>query len=151
MEGSGGNDPGVREQARALKDEFHPRKLEESLEGVMEERPAARRMLDFDVVLKAVAIAAVVALLLWLLIGPKIAAVALVLVFVGAWYGLARLDYERRRPTRDVGADDGDARATGPGDEGEEDDADPADAEGNEPPSSDRPDSATDDRVERDR
>jgi hypothetical protein len=94
--------PGFGEQARALRDEVAPGKLEQKLEEVIEERPKAKHLLDFTIVGKALLAAVVVALLLWLIIGPRIAAVALVVVFIGAWLGLAQTSYDRRRDTRDT-------------------------------------------------
>lgn len=94
--------PGLREQAGALKDEFSPARLEETLENAVSERPMMRHLLAFDTVLKALGAAIVVALLLMVIASAKVAAIALVLVFFVAWLGLARLSYDRRRETRDA-------------------------------------------------
>ena len=106
-------DPSLREQAGALKEEFSPARLSESLEEAASERPMMRHLLAWDTVLKALAAAVIVALIL-LLISTKVAAIALVVVFFGAWLGLARLSYDRRRDTQDARGDadrdDGDDR-----------------------------------------
>jgi Flp pilus assembly protein TadB len=95
-------DPSLREQAGALKEDFSPSRLADSLEDAASDRPMVPHLLAFDTVLKALAAAVVVALILMLLTSAKVAAVALVLVFFGAWLGLARLSYDRRRDTRDA-------------------------------------------------
>ena len=100
--------PGLREQAGALKDELSPSRLEGALEDAVSERPMMRHLLAFDTVLKALGAAVVVALVLMILVSAKLAALALVVVFFGAWLGLARLSYDRRRDTRETRGDDGD-------------------------------------------
>ncbi len=94
-------DPSAGEQARALKEEFSPARVEESLERAVEEQPMLRHLLAWDVVLKAVAVAVVVALILLLLASAAVAAIALLVVFFGGWLLLARLSYDRRRATRE--------------------------------------------------
>ncbi|HEX8074465.1 MAG TPA: hypothetical protein VF545_05740 [Thermoleophilaceae bacterium] len=111
------DDPGLGEHARELRREFSPAKLNESLEEAVEEQPLLDHLLDLGVVARAVAIGVVAGLVLWLLVGPGAAAIALVVLFLGSWYGLAQLQYDRRRPTR---AADGDADE----DEGEDEDED---------------------------
>ena len=93
---------GIGEHARALREDFAPDKLEGKLQEVIEERPKTRHMLDFAIVGKALLAAVVVALVLWLLFSPQLAAIALVVVFVGGWLLLAQLSYEKRRETRDT-------------------------------------------------
>ncbi|HEX8745330.1 MAG TPA: hypothetical protein VF712_19545 [Thermoleophilaceae bacterium] len=99
------NVSGIGGHARALREEMSPAKVEAKLEEVVEERPKAKHLLDFAIVGKALLIAVVVALILWLIFSPQLAAIALVLVFVGAWLGLAQMSYERRRETRDARSD----------------------------------------------
>jgi hypothetical protein len=103
-ETSGG--PGVGEQARALKDDLSTANLNESLEEAVSDRPLLGHLLDLRIVVRAVAIAVIVALLAWLLIGPGAAAIALVLLYFGSWYVLAQMSYSRRRPTRPADGDD---------------------------------------------
>jgi len=97
--------PGLRENARALREEMSPAKIDRKLEEAVEERPKARYLLDFTIVGKAVLAAVVVALILWLIFSPQLAALALVVVFLGTWLGLAQMSYERRRTTRDARSD----------------------------------------------
>ena len=92
----------AREQAQALREDLAPARMEEKLSEVIEERPKAKHLLDFTIVGKAVLAAVVVALILWLIFSPQLAAIALVLVFLGTWLGLAQLSYDRRRPTREA-------------------------------------------------
>jgi hypothetical protein len=110
------------EAARELKREFSPARANEKLEEVVKEKPLLDHLLDLGIVARAVAAAAVVALILWLLIGPGSAAIGLVVVFLATWYGLAQRSYNKRRPTKpadeqgedeDEEDDDGPERYTG--------------------------------------
>jgi hypothetical protein len=93
---------GLGAHARALKDEMSPARVEEKLQEVVEERPKTRFLLDFSIVAKALVAAVVVAALLWLLVNAQLAAIALVVVFIGGWLLLAQVSYDRRRETRDA-------------------------------------------------
>lgn len=121
--------PSLREHAQAMREDLAPSKLNDRLEEVIEERPKARHLLDFTIVGKALLAAAVVALVLLVLTSAQVAAIALVVVFLGGWLIGAQVSYDRRRETRDVrpgndeGADDG----------GEEDDSPPRQAEARKP------------------
>lgn len=90
---------------QALRDEMSPARIEQKLQDVVEERPKARHLLDFSIVGKALLAAVVVALLLWLIFSPQLAGIALIVVFLGAWLGLAQRSYDQRRETRDAGED----------------------------------------------
>jgi hypothetical protein len=115
-------DQGFGAQARALKDDLSADKVERKLQEVVEERPKARFLLDFSIVAKALVAAVVVAGVLWLLVSAQIAALALVVVFVGGWLLLAQLSYDRRRETRD-------ARSPAPDESGYEGDRGEVEAE----------------------
>ena len=93
--------PGVGEQARALREDLKPEKMEQKLQEVIEERPKARHLLDLSIVGKALLAAVVTALVLWLIFSPQLAAIALVVVFIGAWLLMAQLSYDKRRETLD--------------------------------------------------
>lgn len=93
--------PSMREQASALREEMSPSRLNEKLEETIEERPKAQHLLDFRIVGIALAAAVVVALILAVLFSAQLAAIALVVVFIGGWLLGAQLSYDRRRPTRD--------------------------------------------------
>jgi Flp pilus assembly protein TadB len=110
----------AREQAKALREDLSPSKLNEKLEGVIEERPKTAHLLDFKVVGQALLAAAIVALLLLVLVNAQIAALALVVVFLAAWLIGAQLSYDRRRQTRDAREGDG---GSGSGSGSEEEDA----------------------------
>ncbi|HEX8054248.1 MAG TPA: hypothetical protein VF517_14755 [Thermoleophilaceae bacterium] len=105
--------PSAGEQVKALREDLSPAKLNAKLEEVIEERPKTAHLLDFRIVGQALLAAAIVALILLVLIGPKIGALALVVVFAGAWLLGAQLSYDRRRQTRDARADDGAEASTG--------------------------------------
>jgi hypothetical protein len=111
---------GLGEQARALRDDLRPSNLDEKLQEKVEERPKTRHLLDFAIVGKALLAAAIVALILGLIFSPRLAAVALVVVFFGTWLGLAQLSYDRRRQTSDPDAEDVEPDPSGyQGDRGE--------------------------------
>ena len=99
---------GFGAQARALKEDFSPDKVERKLQEVVDERPKARFLLDFTIVAKALVAAVVVAGLLWLLVNAQIAAIALVVVFIGGWLLLAQVSHDRRRETRDARSEEPD-------------------------------------------
>lgn len=116
-------DMSPREVAGELRRDFSPARANEKLEEVVKDKPLLDHLLDLGIVARAVAAAAIVALILWLLIGPGAAAIGLVLVFAGTWYGLAQRSYNKRRPTKaadkdeeeddDEDDDDGPERYTG--------------------------------------
>src|SRR5437763_2049569 len=80
-------------------------RLNQRLEGFVEERPAMWHVLDLQVVTRAVVAALISAMIVWLLIGPAAPAVVLLLVFFGGCLFVTRLSYERRRETRPVEGD----------------------------------------------
>jgi Flp pilus assembly protein TadB len=92
----------VREDLRNMRETVSRDGLESRIEGVVEDKPAARSFLEPRPVLIAVAIAAVLTLISLLLFGPRFAAVVLVLGFFLSWVVLSRRDYDQRRPTRDA-------------------------------------------------
>ena len=96
---------GLREQARAFREDLSPSHINENLERTVRDRPLLAHLLDLGVVARAVALGAVVALFAWVIVGPATAALALLVVYFGAWYLLARRSYDRRRPTRPADSD----------------------------------------------
>lgn len=100
-------------KTEALREEFAPDRVEKKLQEVMEERPKARHLLDFSIVFKALAAAVVVAALVWLIFSAQIAGVALIVVFLGTWLGMAQLRYDRRRETRDARDPDAEPKPSG--------------------------------------
>jgi hypothetical protein len=81
-----------------------PERLDERIENAVSERPLLAHALDMRVVTRAVAIAAVVAILLWVIAGPALAAIGLLLAYFGSWFVLSRLSYDRRRGSRPADA-----------------------------------------------
>jgi Flp pilus assembly protein TadB len=69
----------------------------EKLEKTVRDKPILQHVLDLRIVGRAVAAGVVAALLFWLLVGPATAGFALLLVFFGSWFVLARLSHDRRR------------------------------------------------------
>ena len=116
------SDTSPGEHARALRDQWSPSRANEALESAMEDKPLLAHLLDLRIVLQAAAIAIVVALLLWLIIGPATAGFALLVLYFGGWYVLARRSYAKRRETRPV-----DSTRTS---EAEEDDDDDVEGKG---------------------
>ena len=98
--------PSAGEQARALREDLAPSKLNAKLEEVIEERPKTRFVLDFKIVGLALLAAAMVALILLVLVSAPVAALGLLVVFFGGWLIGAQVSYDRRRETRDARADD---------------------------------------------
>ena len=118
--------PGLGEQAKALREDMSPAKLNAKLEDVIEERPKTAHLLDFKIVGQALLAAVVIALILGLLISWPIAAVALVVVFFGGWLLGAQLSYDRRRPTREAGEDEDEEKSSGSTGSGAEEDDSPS-------------------------
>lgn len=97
----------IGESARQIREGISPARVEERLEGSVSDRPLVRHLLNLRLVATAVAIAAVLALVVSLLLSPKLGALVLLVVFFGGWYLLAQRHYRRRRPTQERGSDDG--------------------------------------------
>jgi cation transport ATPase len=97
---------GLKDGLRETKDEFREElsrdKIEGRLSDAASERPLVRHLLSWTTVLRALAIAAVLTLLTGLLISWAVAAVVLVVVFLGAWAALAASAYNKRRPTKPI-------------------------------------------------
>jgi hypothetical protein len=90
----------VRDGARELREDVSREKIDRRLSDAVEERPLVQHMLRWPVVLRAVAVAAVVALVFLVLGHPRMGAVLMVLSFFGAWAFFAARGYDKRRPTK---------------------------------------------------
>lgn len=101
---SGGS---IREGAQQLRREMSSEHLNERLGEVVSQRPLLGHLLEWRVVGRALAVAAAVCLVFLLLVGPRSAAVLLVLSFFGAWFVLGARHYEQRRPTTPAGEGEG--------------------------------------------
>jgi Flp pilus assembly protein TadB len=95
----------LKEGLREVRDQARPSEINPKLEEAVQNQPLAPHLLDFKVVLKALAIGAVVALILFLLVSPMFAGVGLVLVFFGAWFGLATVSYGKAEERREAEKD----------------------------------------------
>ena len=95
-------DTSLREGFREVRDQARPSEINPKLEEAVQNQPLLPHLLSFNVVLKALAIGAVVALILFLLVSPMFAGVGLVLVFFGAWFGLATLSYGKAEERREA-------------------------------------------------
>jgi len=92
----------LKEGFREVRDQARQSEINPKLEEAVQNQPLAPHLLDFKVVLKALAIGAVVALILFLLVSPMFAGVGLLLVFFGAWFGLATLSYGKAEERREA-------------------------------------------------
>ena len=95
-------DTSLKEGFREVRDQARPSEINPKLEEAVQNQPLAPHLLALDVVLKALAIGAVVALILFLLVSPMFAGVGLILVFFGAWFGLATLAYGKAEERREA-------------------------------------------------
>jgi hypothetical protein len=105
-------DTSLREGFREVRDQARPSEINPKLEEAVQNQPLLPHLLSFQVILKALAIGAVVALILFLLVSPMFAGVGLIIVFFGAWFGMATLSYgkaeDRRAEERKRESDDED-------------------------------------------
>ena len=92
----------LREGFREVRDQARPSEVNPKLEEAVQNQPLLPHLLSFSVVLKALAIGAVVALILFLLVSPMFAGVGLILVFFGAWFGLATISYGKAEDRREA-------------------------------------------------
>ena len=95
-----GGDMGIADHARALRRDLSLERLEGRLEEAVSEQPFLAHLLDLRIVARAVMLCVAGALVAWILFGSAFAAIVLLMLFFGGWYGLARKSYDRRRPTR---------------------------------------------------
>ena len=95
-------DTSLREGFREVRDQARPSEINPKLEEAVQNQPLLPHLLSFNVVLKALAIGAVVALILFLLVSPMFAGVGLILVFFGASFGLATLSYGKAEERREA-------------------------------------------------
>jgi Flp pilus assembly protein TadB len=101
-------DTSLREGFQEVRDQARPSEINPKLEEAVQNQPLLPHLLDFKVILKALAIGVVVALILFLLVSPMFAGVGLILFFFGAWFGLATLSYAKAEERREAKSDDGD-------------------------------------------
>jgi hypothetical protein len=102
----GGLRDGFREGLHELREDVSRDRIESKLDDKMSERPLVKFLLDWGVVLRALAIAAVLTLIVSLLLSPRIGAVILVLSFAIGWVAIAARKYNERRPTKPVDTDE---------------------------------------------
>jgi hypothetical protein len=98
----------VREGFREVSEQARPSEINPKLEEAVQNQPLLPHLLSFEVVLKALAIGAVVALILFLIASPMFAGVGLIIVFFGAWFGLATWSYGKAADRRSAKDDDAD-------------------------------------------
>ena len=106
----------LKDGVRTVANEVRPSEINPKLEEAMQNKPLLPHLVNMRNVLLAAAIGLVVALILFILMSPMMAGVGLLIVFFGAWFGLATRDYgqadaareERQSRNRDED-DDGDA------------------------------------------
>ena len=86
-------DTSLRDGLREVREQARPSAINPKLEEAVQNQPLLPHLLAFDVVFKAVAIGAVVALLMFLIASPMMAGVGLLISFFAAWFGLATYSY----------------------------------------------------------
>jgi Flp pilus assembly protein TadB len=96
----------MREGLQEVRDQARPSEINPKLEEAVQNQPLLPHLLSFNVVLKALAIGAVVALILFLLVSPLFAGVGLLIAFFGAWFGLATLSYGKAADREEAKSDD---------------------------------------------
>ena len=97
---------GLREGKDEIRHEVSRDKLEGKLQEQISERPVVPHLLDWRVLGRAVAIAAILCAIFSLLLSPKFGAVVLILAFAASWALIAARQYNRRRPTEAVGEEE---------------------------------------------
>src|SRR3954471_24490690 len=102
----GGLREGIKEGAHEMRENVSRDNIESKLDDAVSDRPLVKHLLDLRNVLKGVAVAAVLCLIVSLLLSPKLGALVLVLGFGIAWVAFAAKDYNRRRPTKPVDDDE---------------------------------------------
>ena len=98
----------LREGLREVRDQARPSEINPKLEEAVQNQPLLPHLLSFDVVLKAVAIGAVVALVLFLIASPMIAGLGLLVSFFAAWIGLATYSYGKASERAEAARSDDD-------------------------------------------
>ena len=96
----------IREGARALRGDISREKINDRLEDMVSDRPMVEHLLRWKIVLRAVAVAVVIALIFLVFGHPRMGAVLMVLAFFGTWLFLGARSYERRRPTKPADDDE---------------------------------------------
>jgi hypothetical protein len=101
----------LRDGFREVRDQARPSELNPKLEEAVQNQALLPHLLSLEVVLKALAIGAVTALILFVLISPIFAGIGLMVAFFGAWFGLATISYgkaeERRTAEQNEDEDEG--------------------------------------------
>jgi Flp pilus assembly protein TadB len=87
----------MREGLRTIAHEARPSELEPKLEEAMRNQPLLPHIVEPRNVLRAAAIGLGVALLLYLIFSPMLAALGLIVAFFAAWWVLVARGYEKKR------------------------------------------------------
>jgi hypothetical protein len=103
----------LKDGVRTVANEVRPSEINPKLEEAMQNQPLLPHLVNMRNVLMAAAIGVVVALILFILMSPMMAGVGLLIVFFGAWFGLALRDYGRADAAREErqSSEDGDTEA----------------------------------------
>lgn len=104
----------MRDDARNMRESVRRDNLEEKIEGVVKEKPAARSFLEPRPLLIALGVAAVLTLIAALLASVRIAAVVLVLSFFATWAIASMRNYDKRRPTKDPDEEEEESKGSDP-------------------------------------
>ena len=102
----GGLKEGVREGIDEMRENVSRDNIEGKLDDAVSDRPLVKHLLDLRNVLKGLAVAAVLTLIVSLLLSPKLGAIVLVIAFGIAWVAFSASEYNKRRPTKPADDDD---------------------------------------------
>jgi Flp pilus assembly protein TadB len=103
-------DQGLGEGVRTIARQMSPSEINPKLEEAVQNQPLLEQLLSFKILGKAVAIAVVVALVLFVLLSPIIAGLGLLVAFFTSWLVLATHAVDKARPVKskrdDASSDD---------------------------------------------
>ena len=99
-------DQGLVDGVRTIAHQMSPSEINPKLEEAVQNKPLLEQLLSFKVLGKAVAIAAVVALILFVVMSPIMAGLGLIVVFFASWFVLAARGVDKARPVKSERDDD---------------------------------------------
>jgi uncharacterized membrane protein len=91
----------MREGAREVAQNMRPSEINPKLEEAVQNQPLLPHLLEFRPILIGLAAGAVVAVILFFLIAPMVAGLALILVFFATWIGLSVRNYAQANEARE--------------------------------------------------
>ena len=101
----------TREGAREVAHKMRPSEVNPKLEEAVQNQPLAPHLLNLRTIAIAVGAGLVVALILFLLVSPRMGGFGLILVFFATWIGLSLREYGKENDERQRKRDEADAEA----------------------------------------